>query len=90
MKTLLLVASLISIGLAKITKLPESEPTHGKIYVELSTVDFCSLLPYGSDDRVGEYLKRWGFTPQKPLSSANRPSSKVAGLWVSLPSCTHA
>ena len=31
---------------------------------------------------VGEYLKRWGFTPQKPLKKAYKQNSKAVDKWL--------
>jgi transposase len=31
---------------------------------------------------VGEYLKRWGFTPQKPLTRAYEKNPKAVGQWL--------
>ncbi len=31
---------------------------------------------------VGEYLKRWGFTPQKPLRKAYKQNPKAVGEWL--------
>lgn len=31
---------------------------------------------------VGEYLKRWGFTPQKPVKRAKEQSSKAVAQWL--------
>ena len=31
---------------------------------------------------VGEYLKRWGFTPQKPLRRAYKQNPKAVGKWL--------
>jgi len=31
---------------------------------------------------VGEYLKRWGFTPQKPLKRAYEQDPKQVELWL--------
>ncbi|MBT3387156.1 MAG: winged helix-turn-helix domain-containing protein [Desulfobacula sp.] len=30
---------------------------------------------------VGEYLKRWNYTPQKPLRKAYRQNSKAISAW---------
>ena len=37
------------------------------------------LLPIRT---VGEYLKRWGFTPQKPLKRADEQDPKVVEAWL--------
>ena len=31
---------------------------------------------------VGEYLSRWGFTPQKPIKKAREQNSKAVGQWL--------
>jgi len=46
---------------------------------ELIRIRFCRTMPIRT---VGEYLKRWGFTPQKPLKHAYEQRPAAVRTWL--------
>jgi transposase len=50
-----------------------------KAIQELIEMQFDMLLPIRT---IGEYLKRWGFTPQKPLRRAYEQKPQVTKEWI--------
>ena len=50
-----------------------------KAIQQLIKEHYCVAMPVRT---VGEYLKRWGFTPQKPLRKAYKQNAKAVAKWL--------